>query len=77
MQCDAPELPRIVEPLLEAGVNIVVDHFGRPDPVQGTDDPGFRYLLSVAPTRRVWLKFLGTYRIIDPRQFILSACFDL
>ena len=53
VQRDAKDLPQIVAPLIEAGVNIVVDHFGRPDPTIGTEDPGFRYLLSVAPTRRV------------------------
>lgn len=62
VQRDARDLPRIVGPLLAAGLNIVVDHFGRPDPTLGIDDPGFRYLLSVAPTRRVWLKLSGAYR---------------
>ncbi len=62
VQRDAKDLPQIVAPLIEAGVNIVVDHFGRPDPTIGTEDPGFRYLLSVAPTRRVWMKLSGSYR---------------
>ena len=62
VQRDARDLPRILTPLLDAGVNIVVDHFGRPDPGLGIDDPGFRYLLSVAPTRRIWLKLSGAYR---------------
>jgi len=62
VQREARDLPQIVGPLLDAGMNIVVDHFGRPNPAQGIDDPGFRYLLSVAPSRRVWLKLSGAYR---------------
>ena len=62
VQRDARDLPQIVAPLLGAGVKIVVDHFGRPDPKLGVDDPGFRYLLTVGGSRRVWLKLSGAYR---------------
>lgn len=55
-------LPAVVDPLLRANVNVVVDHFGRPDPALGVDDPGFRYLLSLAPTRQVWVKLSAAYR---------------
>jgi predicted TIM-barrel fold metal-dependent hydrolase len=40
----------------------VVDHFGRPDAGLGVNDPGFRYLLSAASSRRVWVKISGSYR---------------
>jgi predicted TIM-barrel fold metal-dependent hydrolase len=40
----------------------VVDHFGRPDDSLGVDDPGFRYLLSLGTTRRVWVKLSASYR---------------
>jgi predicted TIM-barrel fold metal-dependent hydrolase len=59
---EARDLPQIVDPLLAAGVNVVVDHFGRPDPLRGIDDPGFRYLLGTGHTRRVWVKLSGAYR---------------
>lgn len=58
----ARDLPVIIGPLLSAGVDIVVDHFGRPDPALGVDDPGFRYLLSLGRSRRVWVKLSGAYR---------------
>jgi predicted TIM-barrel fold metal-dependent hydrolase len=51
-----------LEPLLDAGVRVVVDHFGMPDPTLGTNDPGFKRLLAHAPTRRVWVKLSGAYR---------------
>lgn len=59
---EARDLPMIVGPLLDAGVTVVVDHMGRPDPQLGVRDPGFQYLLGVAQTRRVWVKLSGAYR---------------
>jgi predicted TIM-barrel fold metal-dependent hydrolase len=59
---EAGRLAQIVRPLLDAGVNVVVDHFGRPDPALGVDDPGFRFLLETAASRRVWVKLSGAYR---------------
>jgi len=59
---EARDLPRIVGPILDAGLKVVVDHFGRPDPKLGVDDPGFRYLLQSGPGRRVWVKLSGAYR---------------
>lgn len=59
---EAGRLGPILRPLLDAGVNTVVDHFGRPDPTLGVDDPGFRFLLDAAASRRVWVKLSGAYR---------------
>lgn len=62
VQREARDLPQVVGPLLAAGLNVVVDHFGRPDPKLGVDDPGFRYLLAQAPSGRLWVKLSGAYR---------------
>lgn len=62
VQREARDLPKVVGPLLAAGLDVVVDHFGRPDPKLGVDDPGFRYLLTQAATRRLWVKLSGAYR---------------
>ncbi|HZA91022.1 MAG TPA: amidohydrolase family protein [Gemmatimonadales bacterium] len=59
---EARDLASVIGPLLEAGVNVVVDHFGRPDPELSIADPGFGYLLSVAASRRVWVKLSAAYR---------------
>ena len=48
---EARDLPMIVGRLLDAGVNVVVDHMGRPDATLGVDDPGFQYLLCVAESQ--------------------------
>ncbi|MGH8779916.1 amidohydrolase family protein [Paraburkholderia sp.] len=62
---EAADLPAVVGALLDAGCTVVVDHFGRPDPLLGERDPGFRYLLSVAATGRVWVKLSAAYRSVD------------
>jgi len=59
---EAVDLHVVVGPLLEQGCTVVVDHFGRPDPRTGANDPGFGYLLSVAATGRVWIKLSAAYR---------------
>lgn len=63
VQCEARRLPRLVPPLLKAGVTVVIDHFGRPDAALGVADPGFRYLLRSAQTGAVYVKLSGAYRV--------------
>lgn len=63
IQCEAARLPRLLPPLLAAGVTIVVDHFGRPDARLGVDDPGFHSLLGAAVFPQVWVKLSGAYRL--------------
>lgn len=64
IQSEAHDLPSVVAPLLAAGLNVVVDHFSRPDPKLGIEDPGFRFLLSkaAAGTGLLWVKLSGAYR---------------
>jgi predicted TIM-barrel fold metal-dependent hydrolase len=62
VQADARRWPILLLPLLKAGVKVVTDHFGKPDPALGVDDPGFRHLLSTGRTGRVWVKLSGAYR---------------
>lgn len=71
VHCEAWRLPNVVGALLacvDDSVAIVVDHFGRPEPALGIADPGFRYLLTLGPTRRVWVKVSGAYRNADPAK---------
>lgn len=62
LHVEARRLPTLLPPLLEAQVNVVVDHFCRPDPRLGVEDPGFAALLVAGRTRRVWVKISGAYR---------------
>lgn len=59
---EAGDLPQVLPPLLEMGLKVVVDHFGRIDPRLGVDDPGFRFLLDSGATRQVWVKLSAAYR---------------
>lgn len=58
----ARELPAVLDPLMRAGVHVIVDHFGRPSEHSGVEDVGFRYLLSLGPSRDVWVKMSAGYR---------------
>ncbi len=60
---EGPRLPVLLEPLLDMGVAVVVDHFGSPDPVLGVDCPSFRVLLDGLQTGRVWTKLSAPYRL--------------
>jgi len=65
VHCEAQRLPQVVGPLLarkDGAIDVVVDHFGRPQAALGVDDPGFRYLLTLGETRRVWVKVSAAYR---------------
>ncbi|WP_051229047.1 amidohydrolase family protein [Paludibacterium yongneupense] len=62
VHCAAGCLPLLLPPLLDAGLKVVVDHFGRPDPQRGIGDPGFDFLLQSAGSGRVWVKLSGAYR---------------
>ncbi len=62
VHCEACRLRRVVPTLVAHGINVVVDHFGRPDPALGVADTGFRDLLGFATSRRVWVKLSGAYR---------------
>ena len=65
-------------PLLErSGVRVLVDHCGRPAPEAGLAQPGFRALLALAATKRLFVKLSGyakfaraPYPYEDVRPFV-------
>ena len=62
VQRQAADLPYLLNAMLRSGCKVVVDHFGRPEPRQGTADPGFQYLLGQGDSGQVWVKLSGAYR---------------
>ena len=70
---ESKDIPEIVDPLLNAGVHVVIDHFGKPDPVNPLEDRGFKYLLSVGKTQQVWVKVSGWYRVGKGEQGVEAA----
>ena len=58
---DCKVLPTIASQLRELPVPVVIDHMGGFDVKAGIDDPGFRTLLSLLESGKVWVK-LCLYR---------------
>jgi predicted TIM-barrel fold metal-dependent hydrolase len=72
------DLPRLLDLFAPFGAPIVLDHFGRPDPALGGDDPGFRRLSAAGPTGDIWVKLSGAYRcggvdILSHARALISA----
>ncbi|WP_251443773.1 amidohydrolase family protein [Veillonella intestinalis] len=63
LHIDAIQLQPLIDALLEAGVKVVVDHFGKPTADIAAEDEGFKYLLSVGKTGQVWVKISASYRL--------------
>jgi len=61
-------LPR----LLAHGVDLVIDHFGAPDPEQGVAGPGFAQVLRALAAGQAWVKLSAPYRLggVDPRRYV-------
>lgn len=55
-------LSQVLPPLLESGVKLVFDHFGRPDPVTGTKGEGYQSILRAVQSGRCWVKMSAAYR---------------
>lgn len=68
---EGPRLPALLAPALDAGVKVVVDHFGSPDPHLALRCPGFRVLLDAVRAGRAWVKLSAPYRLggADPRPY--------
>jgi predicted TIM-barrel fold metal-dependent hydrolase len=58
----SPSLPPILEELDKAGVKVVIDHMGKPDPAAGVNCPGFQAMLRAIERGRTWVKLSGGFR---------------
>lgn len=58
---DCRALPAIADALLQLPFPVVIDHMGMFDVQNGVDDPGFRTLLRLLESGKVWVK-LCAYR---------------
>lgn len=61
VQCEGSQLASNKELIARAG-RFVIDHGGRPIPEAGLDQTGFRALLGLSWTGRVWVKLSGPFR---------------
>jgi predicted TIM-barrel fold metal-dependent hydrolase len=60
---EGPRLPEILGPLLASGANLVIDHFGHPDPADPLGCSGFAAMLGAVDTGRCWVKLSAGYRL--------------
>ena len=60
---DAFRLPLYLPALEDSGVNVVVDHFGRPDTTEGIAGAGFQRLLRSIAVGRTWVKLSAPFRL--------------
>jgi predicted TIM-barrel fold metal-dependent hydrolase len=63
LHLDGPRLPQVLPALEAAGVKLVVDHFGRPDPKHGVACTGFEMMLRLMQNGRTWVKVSAGYRL--------------
>lgn len=61
-------LAHALQQLEDAGVRIVVDHFGRPDPALRLQCPGFVRLLRSVEKGNTWVKLSAGYRQEPPER---------
>lgn len=71
-----PRLAPTIALLRNAGVKLVLDHFGRPDPKVGIACPGFQAVLRALETRSCWVKLSAGFRL-DPASLAQTYAAEL
>jgi predicted TIM-barrel fold metal-dependent hydrolase len=61
---EGPLLRQVLEALEETGVDIVIDHFGHPDPEDPLECDGFNAMLAAVDGGRTWVKLSGGFRLL-------------
>jgi len=66
------KLAAVLPRLRDAGVRVVVDHFGSPDPVRGMKCAGFAEVLKGVRAGDTWVKLSAPYRLggADPERYV-------
>ncbi len=59
-------LPNYIDSIVAAGPRLVIDHFGRPDPLGGVMSEGFQAVLKAVQRGRTWVKLSAGFRIVPP-----------
>ncbi len=61
-------MPEIIAGIERAGVKLVIDHMGQPDPALGVNDPGFQAMLAAIERGRTWVKLSAGFRCRAPED---------
>jgi predicted TIM-barrel fold metal-dependent hydrolase len=69
---EGPKLPQVLPIVRASGADVVLDHFGAPDPALGLDDPGFAIALEGVRAGDTWVKLSAPYRLggADPQRYV-------
>ena len=69
---EGAKLATVLPMIRAAGVRVVVDHFGSPDPSRGTRCAGFQAVLEGVRARDTWVKLSAPYRLggADPQAYV-------
>ncbi|HWK42208.1 MAG TPA: amidohydrolase family protein [Croceibacterium sp.] len=60
---EGQQLRPVLDALLESGVDIVIDHFGHPDPADPLACDGFAAMLDAVQMGHTWIKLSGGFRL--------------
>lgn len=72
-------LIKILPTLARFKLNVVIDHFGRVDPVKGISDPAYQQFLDLLDPTQHWVKISGFYRLAQTpgSLFVAKQAYDL
>jgi predicted TIM-barrel fold metal-dependent hydrolase len=62
LHVESERLPNLLPVIESAGVKLVIDHMGRPDPKTGIAGTGFKAMLGAIERGRTWVKLSAAYR---------------
>ena len=62
MYAEGDRIAALTPALLDAGVKLVIDHYGNPDPKLGQNSPGFQAALRALGSGHGWVKVSAPYR---------------
>jgi predicted TIM-barrel fold metal-dependent hydrolase len=77
---EGPRWPQVLPQLESCGANIVIDHFGHPDPHDGIACTGFQAVLRSVQRGKTWVKLSAPFRLTwaapgqarDPQSITLA-----
>jgi predicted TIM-barrel fold metal-dependent hydrolase len=77
---EGPRWPQVLPALESSGANIVIDHFGHPDPSAGINCAGFQAVLRSVERGKTWVKLSAPFRLTwaapgtprDPDSVVLA-----
>ena len=69
---EGPKLAQVLPVVRDSGADVVLDHFGSPDPALGVDDLGFQAALDGVRAGDTWVKLSAPYRLggADPQRYV-------